>query len=706
MSRTPPPDDGKTLAPLDDEVWVSLPTSVNKAPFTSSRSVELVDELGRGGMGAVHLAREDGLNRWIAVKVLGNPDSRAHLRRFLAEAQVTAQLEHPNIVPVYRMEQSEEGSPAFSMKVVRGENLGELIQRSRESADPEATFPLSRRLEIFAQVCDAMAYAHSRGVVHRDLKPENIMVGPHNEVYVMDWGIARVMGRDDEDLEEGLLDADPIETDAVQVTRLGEVLGTPAYLSPEQAAAQQDAIGPASDQYALGLVLYELVKLERARAGTSGVRMVFVAQANTLPELKGDAHADLVAIFDKATGDRPADRYADVDDLAADIRRFLHGEEVSAREWTAVERAGKWANRRPTLWVSLISAVLLLAGGVVATTAIAALAWEKQMAERNLALTRLVEAAHGRAHEMDVTLLRYESLMDGLAHQFEAQHERGRPQPESIMWMDDVLAGNRPSTMAPVTRYGEQNIDFGLPVVSTSPDVSREQVADEVARLAPAFHDFRRAILRSHSEDAVHLTPLAEEALLRDAGVPGMWIYVGLDSGVLVNYPANDRISDGYDARKRPWYIDTVSRHEPHWGNPYFDDSGAAILVPCNEAMLDHNGEMFGVMGFDVSLDVVLGMLELDIPGVLGTHLVQPDGTVIVDSEQAALSARAGLNDNQSIGTSQHTSDGVTAALAAGLENGHVEEDGLIHLYSRLSSVGWWYVVDVDPSALLHMDGP
>ncbi|TNE87915.1 MAG: serine/threonine protein kinase [Deltaproteobacteria bacterium] len=697
----------RTLAPPDDEeVALSLPsTNTEVEGFASERDLSLVGELGRGGMGAVHLAREDGLNRLVAVKVLGRPKNTAQLRRFVAEAQVTAQLEHPNIVPVYRIEQGESGEPAFSMKVIRGENLRDRISQARKAPDAEADFPLSDRLEIFAQVCDAVAYAHSKAVVHRDLKPENIMVGGHHEVYVMDWGIARVLGRDDEDLDLPELDPDEtVETDAVGVTRIGEVIGTPAYLSPEQARAEASAVGPASDQYALGLLLYELVKLVRARDGGSGVRMVFAAQVNTLPELDRDFPPDLAAIFHKACADRPAERYASVDELAADVRRYLHGEEVSVRPRTSIERLGRWGSQRPTLIVSLLSAILLLAGGFAALTAVSALAWEKEVTERNLALTRLVEAAHGRAHAMDVTLLHYESLMDGLAHQMEAQHERGQPQPEYVFWMRDALAGRRPPSMAPVERYGDQNIDFALPVVSTSPGVGPEEVADEVSRLAPAFPDFRRAILRSHSEAAVHLSQPEEEGLLRGAGVPGMWIYVGLESGVLVNYPANDRISSDYDARKRPWYRDTLAKHEPHWGKPYYDDSGAAILVPCNEALLTHEGKVFGVMGFDVSLDVILRMLTLDIPGVEGAHLVQADGTVIVDSSQAALTAQAGLHDNLAIGTERHASDLVAQALADGLENGHVEEDGLIHVYSKLSSVGWWYVVDVDPSALLHLE--
>lgn len=709
-SDTVPDGTGRLLVTSDeDPVHVTLPgATLEGEPVAIEHGLDLMEEIGRGGMGAVLLGRERDLNRIVAVKVLSDTTRPVLVRRFITEAQITAQLEHPNIVPVYRMEEDEQGSPAFSMKVVRGMDLRKYVSSSRERAQkglpPEAVFDLNRRLEVFAQVCDAMSYAHSKGVIHRDLKPENIMVGAYNEVYVMDWGIARVVGRDDEDLDLPGLTEDAPEEAAMHATRVGEVVGTPAYMSPEQARADRDAIGPASDQYALGLVLYELCCLQRARRGLTGMQTVFAAQRGHLPppiHVAGQAiHPDLVAIIARATAPGIAERYKSIRHLAEDVRRFLHGEEVSVRRRGILERTGRWASQRPTLMVSLIAGSVLLGGGFIASTAIAALAFEQQATARSLAMTQLVEATHGKAHAMDVTLLKYESLMDGLAHQVEAQRERGSPDEGLIFWMEDSLGGKQPRGMGPVMRYGNQNIHFDLPVISTSPGVTIEDVRDEVALLAPVFPAFRTALLRSHSEASVHMDRSKQQRLLRVDGVPGQWVYIGLASGVLVNYPANDQISPDYDATRRPWYTDTVEKHEPHWGKPYFDDSGSAILVPCNEALLDSEGEMFGVMGFDVSLKVVLQMLELDVPGVRAARLVDADGTIVVDSSQADLKARTGLNDNQAIGTEKVKSAGVLEALAGGLENGHVEDESGIHVFSRLSSVGWWYVVDVDPAAL------
>ena len=709
-SDTIPDGTGRQLVTSDeDPVHVTLPgPSLEGQPIVLEHGLDLMEEIGRGGMGAVLLGRERDLNRIVAVKVLSDTTRPVLVRRFITEAQITAQLEHPNIVPVYRMEEDAKGAPAFSMKVVRGMDLRKYVTSSRERArkglPPEAVFDLNRRLEVFAQVCDAMSYAHSKGVIHRDLKPENIMVGAYNEVYVMDWGIARVVGREDEEIELPTLTEDAPEEAAMNATRVGEVVGTPAYMSPEQARADRDAIGPASDQYALGLVLYELCCLQRARRGLTGMQTIFAAQRGHLPPPTHVSDrpipADLVAIIARATAPGIDARYPSIRHLAEDVRRFLHGEEVSVRRHGLIERTGRWASRRPTLMVSLIAGSVLLGGGFIASTAIAALAFEHQATARSLAMTQLVEATHGKAHAMDVTLLKYESLMDGLAHQVEAQRERGTPDESLIFWMDDAHEGKLPRGMGPVLRYGNQNIHFSLPIVSTTPDVTKEDVRDEVALLAPVFPAFRTALLRSHSEESVHWDRIKQQRLLRVDGVPAQWVYVGLESGVLANYPANDQISPDYDVTKRPWYLATREKHEPHWGKPYFDDSGSAILVPCNEALLDSDGEMFGVMGIDVSLKVVLEMLVLDVPGVRAARLVDADGTIVVDSSQAELKARTGLNNNQAIGTESIQSQGVLAALAGGLENGHVEDDTGIHVFSRLSSVGWWYVVDVDPSAL------
>ncbi|MCA9493664.1 MAG: serine/threonine protein kinase, partial [Myxococcales bacterium] len=218
-----------------------------------SQAYEVERRIGEGSMGVVHAVHDPVLGRRVAMKVLSRRlvGRRGVEQRFVTEARVTGQLDHPNVVPVHALCHSPDGDPAYTMKLVDGVNLRDLLEQHGAWVDAgklDDTEDLPGRLEIFTKICDGVHYAHIRGVVHRDLKPENVMVGRHGEVYVMDWGLARVRGRADRhDLT--LRDAPPAEwavaTDRREdasggsgdelLTMDGDVVGTPAYMAPEQA---------------------------------------------------------------------------------------------------------------------------------------------------------------------------------------------------------------------------------------------------------------------------------------------------------------------------------------------------------------------------------------------------------------------------------------------------------------------------------------
>ncbi len=229
--------------PLDDATTLPDPRGEGApAPAPSAPRYPHGEELGRGGMGVVYLARDRVLEREVAKKTL-RADDAVRRARFLREARILARLEHPAIVAVYDFGSDAAGAPFLTMRRVRGETFRTLLDAGCEGHEA---------LEILTRVCEAVAFAHSRGIIHRDLKPANVMVGRFGQVQVMDWGLAKRVGDSDETSGSGGA-ADP------GLTADGTLLGTPAYMAPEQLDGLHASLGPACDVYALGAVLYRVL---------------------------------------------------------------------------------------------------------------------------------------------------------------------------------------------------------------------------------------------------------------------------------------------------------------------------------------------------------------------------------------------------------------------------------------------------------------
>jgi serine/threonine protein kinase/Flp pilus assembly protein TadD len=356
----------------------------------------------KGGLGEVFVAEDTELHREVALKEIQKEWANdSHSRgRFVLEAEITGGLEHPGIVPVYGLGQYADGRPFYAMRFVKGDNLKQAIehfhQMEKPGRDPgERSLAFRELLGRFVDVCQAVAYAHSRGILHRDLKPGNVMLGKYGETLVVDWGLAKPVGRPESLPKEGEATLRPSSGSAAGATRAGTAVGTPAYMSPEQAAGRLEELGPASDIYSLGAMLYALLTGQAPFPGSDPGDILQRVQRGDLVSprrVKPAVPEALEAVCLKAMAQRPHDRYGTALALEADVEHWLADEPVTAHREPLRLRLGRWARRHKPLVAAVAAAVLvaLLLGG-------AGVLWAQRQAEER---ERAVKAALAKAAQM------------------------------------------------------------------------------------------------------------------------------------------------------------------------------------------------------------------------------------------------------------------------------------------------------------------
>jgi eukaryotic-like serine/threonine-protein kinase len=334
----------------------------------------------RGGLGAVLVARDQELHREVALKQIlaefaDDPTSR---QRFLLEAEITGGLEHPGIVPVYGLGIDAGGRPFYAMRFIRGESLKTAIAGYHVDASlkPDAgrrSLALRQLLRRFVDVCHAIDYAHSRGVLHRDLKPANIIVGKHGETLVVDWGLAKAVGRSEPRNVTDERTLVPSSGSAPRGTLPGSAMGTPGYMSPEQASGDLEHLGPRSDVYSLGATLYCLLTGRPPFEGEDvGSILRAVQRGEFSPPSAREASIDraLEAVCLKAMALAPDDRYATPKELSDDVERWQADEPVTVWREPFTRRARRWARQNRLLVTAALGAVLVAVAGLVAGLAV------------------------------------------------------------------------------------------------------------------------------------------------------------------------------------------------------------------------------------------------------------------------------------------------------------------------------------------------
>ncbi|MDA0921596.1 MAG: serine/threonine-protein kinase [Planctomycetota bacterium] len=362
---------------------IARPKSPEMPSGNSDSRYRLDGEIARGGMGAIIKGRDTDLGRDLAIKVLldQHKDKPEVIQRFVEEAQIGGQLQHPGIAPIYELGQFSDKRPFFAMKLVKGQTLSKLLADREGAADERGKF-----IGIFEQVCQTMAYAHSRGVIHRDLKPANIMVGAFGEVQVMDWGLAKVLlvgGVADEKksqiLQKGQSiiqtmrsvgsDSPPGFGSAGSEIQMGSVMGTPAYMPPEQALGEIDQMDERADVFGLGAILCEILTGQPPYVGTDGTQVYRMASRGKLDAAFArlddcGADEDLIALTKHCLELDPTARPRDAGVLAERVTGYLESVESKLRE-TEVKRAAEAARsiearKRMRVTMALAASVLLM----------------------------------------------------------------------------------------------------------------------------------------------------------------------------------------------------------------------------------------------------------------------------------------------------------------------------------------------------------
>lgn len=388
--------------PMDRPGDVETPLHTAGVSTSKGTRFRIVRPHAKGGLGVVFVAQDQELQRDVALKEIQEryADDQESRTRFMLEAEITGGLEHPGIVPVYGLGQYADGRPFYAMRFIRGDSLRDAIVKLHADPRPwrDKSFELRELLERFIDVCNAIQYAHDRGILHRDLKPGNIMLGKYGETLVVDWGLAKILGASDHGTpnlsEEPRLQ--PSSASGSEATLQGSAVGTPQYMSPEQAAGRLNDLGPTSDVYSLGATLYSLltgkapfdtVRDAGGHADLAGLLGNVQAGAFTSPR-RHNPHLSppLEAICLKAMALKPDDRYVTPRALIDDVKHWLADEPVSAwpEPWTV--KARRWTSRHRTLVTGLAAAILVGTISLLVATVL--------LADRNAVIAQQYEDLH------------------------------------------------------------------------------------------------------------------------------------------------------------------------------------------------------------------------------------------------------------------------------------------------------------------------
>ena len=695
---------------------VSLEPSEKEAFPDLDAFYERSEEIGSGGQARLFRGFDRHLRRMAAVKSLREEHGQnKELReKFIAEAMITAQLDHPAIVPVYSIHRDKDNNLHLAMKLVHGrpfqKYLAELVRHYDHDgfSAAEEKRSLDYRLEVFLTVCDALEYAHNRNIMHCDLKPENIMIGEYHEAYLMDWGLAQRI--DDPDFDPKTWKAPAVIT------------GTPRFLSPE--AVRGEHCDKSADIYAMGLILYEIVTLQYGYPGSDHQKTIAAIRRGEMRPVvhryKYPIPTDLRKIILKAAAWDKTKRYASMEEFSADLRHFIRGEEVSANPDSFFGRFARWGYRHRRFMLTMVLIAVTLGAVAVAHSIYERARQEQLRHKQEQTLARAVGAAMGASRSLDRQISKMENGLYAVTTEalllLNAKDVtvNGKPRIYSLTDLHDPE--KRPATLVDSKGFGF-TVDLGHPAYHVSPGADPKNVDDRMRRLTLLQPMLLRTIVESSNDSVLsegNLQTLRERALTQ--GAPLVSLYFGFDDGVFVTYPGELGIDHNgtYDHRKRWWYILRTKKDRSSslkWHTPYLSVNGK-LVFSCTLPMIDTRGRRHGIAAADVALPRMLDELREEGnqgKALLAKSLVDEDGNVVLDlSKDFMRDTKAYYAvENGGLKLIPYPDQKLFEQIRKRRVGYIIREEGgkrVAYVFARLFSVKWYYIEKLDLDELLKTE--
>ena len=665
-----------------------------------NRRYQFRELFAEGGFGKIFRAKDRALERTVIIKSLRKEyvSDKASVEKFISEAKLNAQLDHPTIVPLYSLDTDEDQGLHLAMKYIDGITMKEFLTRlkvkynlNRISQGMERE-SLRNRLDFFLRICQSIEYSHSREIVHGDLKPENIMLGAYGEVYVMDWGTAAPPG----------------------TYRKGAVEGTPGYLAPE--TLNTGVVNQSGDIFALGMILFELVTLRRGVDGdnvreiTAKIRSgIFEPVRHYIPELK--IQSPLKVIIYKAIEVDPEHRYPDVKSLAEDVRRYMFHEEISAKPDNLIMKLLRimYHNRIKTF--TLFGIFLLCCAGTVAYSLYRENLITRDAGNKVLQRINLQFNTDQHGALIDKCFLQLQNQLNAFAISLtflldnQLEHRYDGP-------VYNAGSFSSPSTSpgdliySPVYR---SRVSLEYPVYSAADPIPAGRIEESVRKIYPLRHLALELLLQS--DPSIQMTAQNRDTLIKQmlsGGVPARRFFSLLTNGVMVSFPGTDDQGGKQDFRTWSWYQEAIKQRHIVWGTPYIDNRGSYIL-PCAAPLFDSGGKALGVAGIDVSLEYISrNLMQTNTPEVVGLHkyLLDRYGRIVVSSSQES---RKIIMTGASPKLKQLPQFPLFEELNQMIANQNRQQEFIIDghpvmiSYCPVSILGWYFVQLVDSQRLQEL---